>query len=68
VRKASRIASSAAVKAEFNCSVLGIVATVVSLIDSLGGAVRESSDRRSIIPLWKKYDLGVSLNGGSHGY
>jgi len=34
---------------EFYCTVLGIVATVVSLIDSLGEAVRNLSNRRSSI-------------------
>jgi len=54
---ASRIASSAAMEAKslhhFYCTVLAIVATVVSLIDILGGAVRKLSKKRSSIPLWK---------------
>jgi len=46
---------------EFYCTVvLGIVATAVSLID-LGG-LREVSNKSSSIPLWKQYDVVVSLN------
>jgi len=45
------------------CAVLVIVATVVSLIDSLGGVVRKLSNKRRNIPLdGKKYDIVVSLN------
>jgi len=47
---------------EIYCAVLGIVANVVSLIDSLGGAMRTVSNKRSRIPFWKKYDMVVSLN------
>ena len=39
-----------------------LVATVVSLIDSLGGPVRKLSNKRSSIPLWKKNDIVVSFN------
>jgi len=35
--------------------------TVVCLIDSLGGAVRKGSNKRSSMPLLKKYDIVVSL-------
>ena len=65
VRMASRIAPSAAIEANryvFYCTLLGVVATVVSFIDSLGEAVRKLSDKRSSIPLWKKYDIVVSFN------
>jgi len=47
---------------EFYCTVLGIVVELVSLINSLGGAQRKLSNKRSSILLWKKYDIVVSLN------
>jgi len=34
-----------------------LVATVVSLIDSCGVAVRKLSTKRNSISLWKKYDI-----------
>jgi len=36
------------------CKVLGIVATLVSLIDSLGGAVRKLSNKRKQNPISEK--------------
>jgi len=36
--------------------------TVVRLIGSLGGAFRKWSNKRSSIPLWKKYHIVVSFN------
>lgn len=47
---------------EFYCTVFGIVVTVVSSIDSLRGAVHKLSNNTSSIPLWKRYDIAVSLN------
>ena len=41
---------------------LGIVATVVSLIDSLGGAVCKFSNKRSSILLWKRHDVVVLID------
>jgi len=46
----------------FYCTASRIVATVVSLIDCLGGAVRKLSYKRSGIALWKKYDIVVLFN------
>jgi len=43
-------------------TVLGIVAIVVNLINSLGGAARKLSNKRSSIPLWEKYDIVVWFN------
>jgi len=39
---------------EFYCTVLGIVANVVSLIDSLGGGVRTLSNKKKQYPITKK--------------
>jgi len=39
------------------CTVLGIVTTVVSSIDSLDGEMHKFSNKRSSIALWKKYDV-----------
>jgi len=39
-----------------------LVASVVSVIDNLGGAVRKLSTEWSSIPLWKKYDIIDSFN------
>jgi len=50
---------------EFYCKVLGIVATVVSLINSHGGAVRELPNKTNRISLWKKCGILVSLNSVS---
>jgi len=47
---------------EFYFTALGIVAAVVTLIDSLGEAVRKLPNNRSIIPLWKKHDIVILLN------
>jgi len=47
---------------ELYCTIIGIVATVVSLINSLGGAVRKLSNIRSNIPLCEKYGIVVLLN------
>ena len=47
---------------EFYCTVLRNIATVLSLIDSLGGAVCKLPNMRSCIPLRKKYDIVVSFN------
>jgi len=44
------------------CTILGIFGTVVSVIDSLDGAVRKLSNKRSSIPLWKKYHIVISFN------
>jgi len=41
-------------------TVLGIVTTVISLMDSLGGAKPKLSNKRSI-PLWKNHDIFVSF-------
>ena len=62
MRMATRIAPSAALEANYYMSfiVLRIVATVASLINSLGNAVRKLSNKRSSIPLWKKCDIVVS--------
>jgi len=40
---------------------LGIVTTVDNSIDSLGGTAHKLSNKRSNTPLWKKYDIVVSL-------
>jgi len=39
-------------------------ATVANLIDNLGGAVRKLSNKRSSIPLLKKYSIVISFNSG----
>jgi len=54
----SRITPSAAIEANRYTSftVLGIVATVFILTDSLERAVRKLSNKRNI-PLWKKYAI-----------
>jgi len=63
---ASRIAPSALAAMHANCytsfTTLSIVTIVVSLIDSLGGTVSKLLNKRSNIPLWKKYDILVQLS------
>ena len=43
-------------------TVLGIVTTVVSLIDNLGGTMSKLSNKRSNIPLWKRDNIVALLN------
>jgi len=38
---------------------LGIIATVVNLIDVLGGTICKMMNKRSSIPLWKNHDIVV---------
>jgi len=56
------ISSNGGKSLEFYCTVVGSVAPVVCLINSLCEAVCKLLIKRSSIPLWKKYDIVVSLN------
>jgi len=49
---------------ELYCTELGVVTTVICLIDSRCGAVRKLSTKRSSTPLWKTHGIVVSLNSG----